>query len=167
MTQAQKPPPWSQVLLQKCTVSHLLNKVLAISDFRNFITVFTKSSHPSLLWARWIKFTPSNIFWTSLLTFSSHSRVGLLAAFLFQVSTKFLHAFLSSPLRDTSHSFHSPDVIIIISFSKEAPHYAVSPATCYFLPLGSKYSSKHVVSDTLNICWIPYRWNYWMHCILK
>jgi hypothetical protein len=52
---------------------------------RRFITVFTRVRHLSLSWSRLIKSTPSNpIYLRSILTLSSHLRLGLPSASFLQ-----------------------------------------------------------------------------------
>jgi len=45
--------------LEKLTVSQLVKKSAAFYGTRMFITVFSRSRHWSLSWARWIQSTPS------------------------------------------------------------------------------------------------------------
>jgi hypothetical protein len=87
--------PWCRDLLEKLTVIHLVKKSPAFYGTRRFITIFTRSHHWSLFWARWIQTTtlhyiPLNFFfplastvligpWPSLMDFSIHRHlVGLL-----------------------------------------------------------------------------------------
>jgi len=48
-----------QVLLEKLIVTQLVNQFPAFHGTRRFITVFTRSCHRFLFWARYIQFTSS------------------------------------------------------------------------------------------------------------
>jgi hypothetical protein len=52
--------PQSRFLLEKLIVTQLIKKFLTFYATRRFITVFTRASHWSISWARWIQSTPSH-----------------------------------------------------------------------------------------------------------
>jgi hypothetical protein len=54
--------PHGAVLLQKLTVTQLVNKFPAFYGTRRFIIMFTTARHWSLSWARWIQFTTPTLF---------------------------------------------------------------------------------------------------------
>jgi len=100
------PTPWSRVLLEKLTGSHLIKKFPVFYGTRRFITVFTTARHLSLLWAR------------SILILSSHLLLGISSdPFPSGFPTKTLYAPLFSSIRATiprqSHSspFCQPHII--------------------------------------------------------
>jgi len=49
---------WCGVLLEKLTVTHLVNKLPDFYGIQKFITVFTTDRHWSLSWTRCIQSTP-------------------------------------------------------------------------------------------------------------
>ena len=68
----QRLPSLSKVLLEKLTVSQLVEKFPACYGRRRF-SAFTTARHLSLPWARSIHLTPSNpTSWRSILILSSH-----------------------------------------------------------------------------------------------
>jgi hypothetical protein len=52
--------PLSRVLLEKLTVTQLFKKFITFYGTHSFIIVFTRASHWSLSWARWIQYTTSH-----------------------------------------------------------------------------------------------------------
>jgi len=46
--------------------------------------------------------------------------------------------------------FWSLQSYFVKSKNYQSPHYIISPSTCYFLPLMSKYSHQHLLSNTFN-----------------
>jgi hypothetical protein len=58
MQQCMSLTPCSYVLLEKPPVAQLLKNYLTFYETRRFTTVFTRTFHWSLLWARWIQFIP-------------------------------------------------------------------------------------------------------------
>jgi hypothetical protein len=114
---------------------------------RRFITVFTRTRHWSLYWARWIQFTFSRpVSLRSTLTLTSHPCLDLLGGlFPSAFPTKIFYAFLISPWFDHSNVWWSVQVTkLLITRS--------SPVSQNFLPLRSKYSPQHLFSNTLNLC---------------
>ena len=70
--------PRSTVLLEKLTGSQLVKKFPAFYGTRRFITAFTSARHLSLLSASTSQSTtPHPTSWRSILTLSSHLRLGL------------------------------------------------------------------------------------------
>jgi hypothetical protein len=70
--------PRSRVLLQKPTVTQLVNKLPAFYGTRRFISMFTAARHRSLSWARCIQSTYSHpISLISVLILSYHLRLRL------------------------------------------------------------------------------------------
>jgi len=75
-----KLTPWGRVLVQKLTVAKLLKKFSAFYGTSRFITMFTRTRHWYLSWARWIQSTPRHpISLRSILILSSHLHLWLLA----------------------------------------------------------------------------------------
>jgi hypothetical protein len=69
--------PYNEVLLEKLTGLQLVKKLLAFYGTRRFITAFTSARHLSLSWASPIQsITPHTTSWRSILTLSSHLRLG-------------------------------------------------------------------------------------------
>jgi hypothetical protein len=97
----------SRVLPQKLIVTQLVKKFPAFYGTRRFITVFTRTRHWSLSWARWIQSTPSHtVSLRSILMLTSYLRLCLPSG-LFPSSfpTKILYAFLISSMCST-YVFH-------------------------------------------------------------
>ena len=70
--------PWSTVLPEKLTCSHLVKKFPAFYGTLRFITTFTSARHLSLSWAISIQSIPPHpTSWRSILILSSHLRLGL------------------------------------------------------------------------------------------
>ena len=70
--------PWSRVLLEKLTGSAASQEIPRIFGTRRFITVFTSAHHQPLSWANSIQSPkPPPTSWRSILTLSSHLRLGL------------------------------------------------------------------------------------------
>ena len=93
--------PWGRVLPENVIYSQLLNIFPAFYGTRNFITVFTRTRHLFLSWARSIQSMhppPHPASRSSILTLSTHPRLGLPSGLLPSgFSTKFLFAPLLSP----------------------------------------------------------------------
>ena len=70
--------PWSCVLPEKRTGSHLVKKFPAFFVTRRFIITFTKARHPSLSWANSIQSIPPHpTSWRSILILSSNLNLDL------------------------------------------------------------------------------------------
>jgi len=70
--------PWSRVLLEKLTGSHLVKKFPLFYGTRRFITAFTSARNLSLSWARSIQsILPHPTSWRSILILSFHLRLDL------------------------------------------------------------------------------------------
>jgi hypothetical protein len=95
--------PRSRVVLEKLTVTRLVNKPPTFYGTRRFITMFTRARRWSLCWARWIQFRTSHIIslW-SILILSSYLHLGLTyILFPSGFPTKILCEFLISYMRAT------------------------------------------------------------------
>ena len=95
--------PLNSVVLNKLTVSQLVNKFPAFYGTRRFITAFTSARHLSLSWARSIySMLPHATYWSSILILSSHLSLGLPSGlYLSDFPTKTLCTPLLSPIRAT------------------------------------------------------------------
>jgi len=72
------PTACSRILLEKLTGFQLVKKFPAFHGTRRFITAFTRARHLSLSWANSIQSIPPHpTSWRSILTLSSHLRLGL------------------------------------------------------------------------------------------
>jgi hypothetical protein len=70
--------PRSSTLLEKSPVAQLLKNFPTFYGTRKFITVFTRTFHWSLFWARWIQFIPTHLISSRfVLLLSSHLLVCL------------------------------------------------------------------------------------------
>ena len=70
--------PWCRVLLEKLTGLQLVKKFPAFHGTRKFITALTSVRHLSLPWASPIQsIYPHTTSWRSVLTLSTHLRLGL------------------------------------------------------------------------------------------
>jgi hypothetical protein len=69
---------WSWVVLEKSPIVQLLKNFPTFYGAQSFITMFTRTLHWSLCWARSIQSIPSHcISLKSILTLSTHLRLGL------------------------------------------------------------------------------------------
>ena len=91
--------PWRRVLLEKLTGSQPVKKFLAFYGARRFITAFTSARHLSISWASSIQsMPPYPTSWRSILTLSSHLRMGLPSGlFPSSIPTKTLYTPILSP----------------------------------------------------------------------
>jgi hypothetical protein len=89
------PQPTRKPTIQ-LTVTQLVKKFPDFYGNRRFITVFTRTRHWSLSWARWIQFTISHLLSVRcFLILSSHLCLGLPGGlFSYGFPTKILYAFL-------------------------------------------------------------------------
>jgi len=120
--------PWIRVLLDKLLITQIVKKFPAFYWTRIFITVFPKTLHWSLSWARWSQsryFQPVSL--KSFLLLVSNLRVNLTSVlFPSGFPTRILYIFLISPMRATwSVHLIVLDFITLIIFYGEAPHYAL------------------------------------------
>jgi hypothetical protein len=90
---------WNGVLLEKLTVTQLVNKYPVFYGLRIFIAVFTRTRHWTLSWARWIQSTPFHLISVrSILMSSSHLRLDLAGGFFTAgFPTETLYGFSSLP----------------------------------------------------------------------
>jgi hypothetical protein len=115
---------------EKLTVAKLINKLPPFNEQDNSLTCpeERRVHHLILSWTRWIQSTPTlHIYLRFNLILSSHLRL-VLPGGLFPLGcrTIFLYAFVTSPIRTTC-SVHLIllDLITLIVFGEEAPHYVI------------------------------------------
>jgi hypothetical protein len=88
---------WSWALLEKLPIVQLPKNFPAFYETRRFITVFTRTLHWSLSWARSVQSIPSHpISLRSILILSTHLHLGLASGLLSGFPTNILYAFLLS-----------------------------------------------------------------------
>jgi hypothetical protein len=76
-------PPWSRVLLENLTGSHLVKKFPAFYEIRVIVTVFTSARHLFLSWTISIQsMHPNSNSWRFILILSSHPRLAIRVVFL-------------------------------------------------------------------------------------
>ena len=105
--------PWCRVLLEKLTGLQVVKKFPAFHGTRMFITALTSVRHLSLSWASPIQsIYPHPTSWRSILTLSTHLRLGLPSGLLPSgFPTKTLYNPLSSLIRATC-----PAHLILLDF---------------------------------------------------
>jgi hypothetical protein len=127
----------SRVILEKPTAAKLVNKFADFYGPKDFITVCTWDHHWPLSWARLIQ-SPSH---PTALICSLRLSSGL---FTSGSPTKISYLFLPSPICAAcpAQLIPSGSIVLIIIWRKvQIMHFP--PASCYFIPLGSKYSPQH------------------------
>jgi hypothetical protein len=121
---------------------------------QKFITVLTKARHWSLSWTRWIRSIPPHHIRSSF-TVSSYPSLDLPNGFFpSSLPTKTLNELISCacympcPYHSSYYIWRRLQVtkLLVTQFS---------PASYYFIPLGSKYLLSNVLSNTLNPCSSP------------
>jgi hypothetical protein len=95
--------PWTRVLLEKLTCSHLVKKFPVFHVTRGFITAFISARHLTPSLASSIQSIPPHpISRRAILVLSSHLRWGLPSGlFLSHIRTKTLYTPFHSPIRTT------------------------------------------------------------------
>jgi len=138
--------PWSNVLIEKLTITQLVKKFLAFWGTRRFVTVFTISRHRSLSWARYIHSTLSHrtslryiLIFPSMprssewfLPFRICNQINVCVSHLF-------HAFYM-PRPSCSSGLHHPNNIRWSVQVTKCFILQVSLVSWHYLPLRSKYS---------------------------
>ena len=141
--------PWSRVLLEKLTGSHLIKKFSAFYGTRKFITAFTSARHLSLSWTRSIQsIHPHPTSRRSTLILSSHLRLGL------SRSPRFPH---QNPICNTPlpHSATCPAHLILLDFITRiilgAEYGSLSFSLCGFIhsPVTSFLLRPRILLNTL------------------
>jgi len=104
--------------METITVSRLVKKFRSFYGNQMFITVYTRTRHWSLSWARWIQSTPSHpISPRSILILSSHIRLGIPSGlFVSGFPTKIFYPFQKSSIRAAflAHLILLDFIIVII-----------------------------------------------------
>jgi hypothetical protein len=144
--------PWSRVLLEKLTGSHLVKKFPAFYVTRRFRTAFTRASHLSVSWDRSTQSMLSHpTSWRFIFTLSSQIRLGLSSGlFPSGFPTKILYTPLLShtPVTCSTHLVLL-DLIARIKFGEE--HRSLSSSLCSFLhsPVTSSLLDPNNLHDIL------------------
>ena len=150
--------PWSRVLLEKLTGSHLVKKFPAFHGTRRFNTAFTSARHLSLSWARSIQSIPPHpTSRRSILILSSHLRLGL---------SRFPHQnpVYASPLLHTrymhrpSHSYrfyHPNNIRWAVQIIKLLIMCPLLIMRVQFNPLYTEYRNPQLETVTLPIRVVP------------
>jgi hypothetical protein len=144
--------PWSRALLEKLTVTHLIKKFPAFYWTRRVITVFTRASHWSLSWAKWIQSIPSDpISLNSSLTLYSYLRLrhpNGLYPFRFSnqniVCISHRHHPCYMPRPSNPRFDHPSNIWWSVQVTKLLIMQS-STASRHFLPPKPKYSTRHSV----------------------
>ena len=119
-----------RVLLEKLTGLQIVKKSPAFHGTRSFITALTSVRHLSLSWASPIQsINPHPTSWRSILTLSTHLRLGLPSGlFPSGFPTKTLYTPLSSPIRATCQPISFFSILSPTQYwvRNLAPRYAIS-----------------------------------------
>ena len=125
--------PWCRVLLEKLTGLQLVKKVPAFHGTWRFITALTSVRHLSLSWARPIQsIYPHPTSWRSIITLSTHLRLGLPSGLLpsgFPTKTLYVPSpppYVPHALPISFFSNLSPVQYWVKNTDHLAPRYAVS-----------------------------------------
>jgi hypothetical protein len=122
--------------------------------------VFTRARHLPLSWAKWIQSTsPNHISLRSILTLSSHQRLGLPSGLLpSDLPTKMLYAPLTSPMRATCPAHLILLALITLTTLGEKYKPCSSSLWSFLQPpvisslLGPNIHLSTLFSNTLNLC---------------
>ena len=126
--------PWSRVL-EKLTGSQPVMKFPTFYGSRRFITAFTSSPHVSLSWASSIQSIPPHTHptsWRSILTLSSHLRLGLPRGLFHSGWPPKLCILLSPP----PYALHAPFISLLDFITRTIlgeGHRSLSSSLCSFL----------------------------------
>ena len=112
--------PSSRVLIERLAGSQLVKKLHAFYGTRRLITAFTSARQLSLPWASSIQsMPPHSTSWRSILTLSSHLRLGLPSG-LFPSSFPHQNPVYTSP---APHSATCPAHLILLDFITRTNYY--------------------------------------------
>ena len=144
--------PWSRVLLEKLTCSHVVKKLPTFHVTRRFITAFTSFLHMSLSWASSIQSIPLQpTSWRSISVLSSHLGLGLPSGFFPSgFPTKSLHTLRLSLIRATCPAYR-----ILLDFITRTilgeEYRSLSSSLCSFLhsPVTSSLLGPNILLSTL------------------
>ena len=146
--------PWNTVLLEKLTVSQLVNNFPTFYGSRRFITTLTIARHLSLSWASSIQSSPPHrTSWRSILLLTSHLRLGLPSDLVPAViSTKYLYTSLLSPIPSTCPA-HFILLNLITRKILGEQYRSWSSSFCSFLhsPLASSLLGPNILLNTLSL----------------
>jgi len=136
------------LVLEKVIVTQPVKKFPTFFGMQRFITMFTRSCHWSLSWARCIQCTTSVSLRSILI--SSHLCLGLPCDF-------FPSGFLTKILSYLISHIHTicPSQLILLDLMTLFVKFLImhsSPTFCHLLPLRSKNSPEHLVLKHPNLC---------------